>query len=129
MWPKYWSFGFSISPSSEYSGLISFKIDWLDLLAVQGTLKGLLQHHSSMYMQSTLCKMDASQARIKIARRNINNLRFADDTTLMAESEEELKNLLMRVKEGWGGKDGRRRGHNSYLSESGPSVISTSIFQ
>ena len=56
-WPKYWSFGFSISPSSEYSGLISFKIDWLDLLAVQGTLKGLLQHHSSMYMQSTLCKM------------------------------------------------------------------------
>ena len=46
-WPKYWSFSFSISPSSEYSGLISFKMDWLDLLAVQGTLKGLLQHHSS----------------------------------------------------------------------------------
>ena len=46
-WPKYWSFSFSISPSSEYSGLISFKIDWLDLLAVQGTLKSLLQHHSS----------------------------------------------------------------------------------
>ena len=47
MWPKYWSFGFSISPSSEYSGLISFRMDWLDLLAVQGTLKILLQHHSS----------------------------------------------------------------------------------
>ena len=46
-WPKYWSFSFSISPSSEYSGLISFRMDWLDLLAVQGTLKGLLQHHSS----------------------------------------------------------------------------------
>ena len=46
-WPKYWSFNFSISPSSEYSGLISFKMDWLDLLAVQGTLKSLLQHHSS----------------------------------------------------------------------------------
>ena len=46
-WPKYWSFNFSISPSNEYSGLISFKIDWLDLLAVQGTLKSLLQHHSS----------------------------------------------------------------------------------
>ena len=46
-WPKYWSFSFSISPSSEYSGLISFRIDWLDLLAVQGTLKNLLQHHSS----------------------------------------------------------------------------------
>ena len=46
-WPKYWSFSFSISPSSEYSGLISFRIDWLDFLAVQGTYKSLLQHHSS----------------------------------------------------------------------------------
>ena len=46
-WPKYWSFSFSISLSSEYSGLISFRMDWLDLLAVQGTLKSLLQHHSS----------------------------------------------------------------------------------
>ena len=45
-WPKYWSFNFSISPSNEYSGLISFRMDWLDLLAVQGTLKSLLQHHS-----------------------------------------------------------------------------------
>ena len=46
-WPKYWSFSFSISPSNEYSGLISFRIDWFNLLAVQGTLKSLLQHHSS----------------------------------------------------------------------------------
>ena len=46
-WPKYWHFSLSISPSNEYSGLISFRIDWLDLLAVQGTLKNLLQHHSS----------------------------------------------------------------------------------
>ena len=46
-WPKYWSFSFSISPSNDYLGLISFRIDWLDLLAVQGTLKSLLQHHSS----------------------------------------------------------------------------------
>ena len=46
-WPKYWSFSFSISPSNEYSGLISFRMDWSDLLAVQGTLKSLLQHHSS----------------------------------------------------------------------------------
>ena len=45
-WPKYWSFSFSISPSNEYSGLISFRMDWLDLLAVQGTLKSVLQHHS-----------------------------------------------------------------------------------
>ena len=46
-WPKYWRFSFSISPSNEYSGLISFRIDWFDLLAVQDTLKSLLQHHSS----------------------------------------------------------------------------------
>ena len=46
-WPKYWSFRFSISPSNEYSGVISFRMDWLDLLAVQGTLKSLLQHQSS----------------------------------------------------------------------------------
>ena len=46
-WPKYWSFSFSISPSSEHPGLISFRMDWLDVLAVQGTLKSLLQHHSS----------------------------------------------------------------------------------
>ena len=45
-WPKYWSFSFNISPSNEYSGLVSFRMDWLDLLAVQGTLKSLLQHHS-----------------------------------------------------------------------------------
>ena len=47
MWPKYWSFSFSISPSNEHSGLISFRIDWFDLLAVQGTLKGFSQHHNS----------------------------------------------------------------------------------
>ena len=46
-WPKYWSFSFSISPSNEYSGLISFRMDWMDLIVVQGTLKSLLQHHSS----------------------------------------------------------------------------------
>ena len=46
-WPNYWSFSFSISPSNEYSGLISFRMEWLDLLALQGTLKSLLQHHSS----------------------------------------------------------------------------------
>ena len=46
-WPKYWSFSFNISPSNEHAGLISFRMDWLDLLVVQGTLKSLLQHHSS----------------------------------------------------------------------------------
>ena len=53
-WPKYWSFSFSISPSNEYSGLISFTIDWFDLLAAQGTLKSLLQHHSSSINFSVL---------------------------------------------------------------------------
>ena len=53
-WPKYWSFSFNISPSNEHPGLISFRIDWLDLLAVQGTLKSLLQHHNSK-ASSLLC--------------------------------------------------------------------------
>ena len=55
-WPKYWSFSFSISPSNEYPGLISFRMDWLDLLAVQGALKSLLQHHSSKaFLTQMLC--------------------------------------------------------------------------
>ena len=53
-WPKYWSFSFSISPSKEIPGLISFRMDWLDLLAVQGTLKSLLQHHTSKASSSAL---------------------------------------------------------------------------
>ena len=52
-WPKYWSFSFNISPSNKYSGLISFKMDWLDLLAVQGTLKSLFQYHSSLWEKLT----------------------------------------------------------------------------
>ena len=55
MWPNYWSFSFSISPSNEYSGLISFRIDWFDLLAVQGTFKSLLQHHSQVIISSYYC--------------------------------------------------------------------------
>ena len=53
-WPKYWSFSFNISPPNEYSGLISFRIDWLDLLAVQGTLQSLVQHHSSKSINSSV---------------------------------------------------------------------------
>ena len=142
-WPKYWSFSFSISSSSEYSGLISFRIDWLDLLLVQGTLKSLLQHHSSkasilqgsaffmvqlshphmttvktialirwstsscmlspclfnFYAEYIMRKagLEEAQAGINIAGKNINNLKYADDTTLMAEREE-LKSLLMKMK-------------------------------
>ncbi|CAM9985730.1 unnamed protein product [Rangifer tarandus platyrhynchus] len=62
-WPKYWSFSFSISPSNEHSGLISFRMDWLDLLAVQGTLKSLLQHHSSkasIHQRSAFCTVQLS---------------------------------------------------------------------
>ena len=89
-WPKYWSFSFNISPSNEHPGLISFRMDWLDLLAVQGTLKSLLQHHSSK-ASILLCYaeyimrnagLNEAQAGVKIAGRNINNLRYADDTTL-----------------------------------------------
>ena len=66
-WPKYWGFSFSISPSNEYSGLISFRMDWLDLLAVQGTLKSLLQHHSlkaSILWCSAFLIVQLSQAMI-----------------------------------------------------------------
>ena len=62
-WPKYWSFSFSISPSNEYSGLISFRIDWFDLCAVQGTLESLLQHHSSkasVFQHSTFFMVQVS---------------------------------------------------------------------
>ena len=62
-WPKYWSFSFSMRPSNEYSGLISFRMDWLDLLAVQGTLKSLLQHHSSkasILQHSAFCTVQLS---------------------------------------------------------------------
>ena len=70
-WPKYWSFTFSISPSNEYSGLISFRMDWLDLLAVQGTLKSLLQHHSSKALilrQSAFFKVQLSHPYMTIGK-------------------------------------------------------------
>ena len=64
-WPKYWSFSFNISPSSEQSGLISFRMKWLDLLAVQGTLKSLLQHHVQKYIVGPyLLSMCMSQAKL-----------------------------------------------------------------
>ena len=93
-WPKYWSFSFSISPSSEYSELIPFRIDRFYLLAVQGTLKCLLQHHNlkaSILWCSAFFMVSLTHICLVlpiVAGRNINNLRYADDTTLMAESEE-----------------------------------------
>ena len=70
-WPKYWSFSLSISPSSEYSGLISFRMDWLDLLAVQGTLKSLLQHPSSkasILQHSAFCIVQLSHPYMTTAK-------------------------------------------------------------
>ena len=74
-WPKYWSFSFSISPSNEYSGLISFKIDWFDLPVVQGTLKSLLQHHSSwgIITNSTLQIRKLSYRKAKLSCPGSNN--------------------------------------------------------
>ena len=63
-WPKYWSFSFNVSPSNDYSGLISFRMDWLDLLAVQGTLKSLLQHHSSKSINSSVLSSFTQQTLI-----------------------------------------------------------------
>ena len=89
--------------SIEHPGTISFLMHWLDILAIQGTLKTLLQHHSSkasiLQHSAFFTGLEETQAEIKIAGRNTNNLRYADDTTLMAESEEELKSFLMKVKE------------------------------
>ena len=77
-WPKYWSFSFSISPSSEYSGLISFKIDWSDLFAVQGTLKSLLQHHS----------LAASILLLMYTSLKIENPAIADQCKLILQREQ-----------------------------------------
>ena len=70
-WPKYWSFSFNISPSNEHPGLISFRMDWLDLLAVQGTLKSLLQHHSSkasILRRSAFCVVQLSHLYMTIGK-------------------------------------------------------------
>ena len=62
-WPKYWSFSFNISPSNEHPGLLTYGMDWLDLLAVQGTLKSLLQHHSSTAFEYIVVKVDNNESR------------------------------------------------------------------
>ena len=67
-WPKYWSFSFNISPSNEYSGLTSFRMDWLDLLAVQGSLKSLLQHHSSILCHSAFFIVQPSHPYMTIGK-------------------------------------------------------------
>ena len=86
-WPKYWSFSFNIGPSNGHPGLISFRMDWLDLLAVQGTLKSLLQHHSSkasiQYCSKyILCEVRACDA----GRRALRDLRHSQRTSNKAQS-------------------------------------------
>ena len=81
-WPKYWSFSFSIIPSKEHPGLISFRMDWLDLLAVQGTLKSLLQHHSSkasILRRSAFFIVQLSHPYVTTGNMGISSLKYTED--------------------------------------------------
>ena len=97
-WPKYWSFSFTISPSNEYSGLTSFRIDWLDLLAVQGTLKSLLQYHSS---KASFLNMTAHWKLIWSSGEKINNWsflffrKFQDNSDVPLEFKKWLQAFLL----------------------------------
>ena len=95
-WPKYWSFSFSISPSSEYSGLISFRIDWLDLLAVQRTFKSLLQNHSSkpsILQHSAFFIVQLSHSYMTTGK----NIAFTSRTLLALKVMSLLFNMLSRL--------------------------------
>ena len=94
-WPKYWSFNFSISLSNEYSGLISFRMDWLDLLAVQGTLKSLLQHHSSkasILWRSTFFMVQLSHPQVTTGKTTALTRR-----TFVGKVMSQLFNMLSRL--------------------------------
>ena len=96
-WPKYWSFSFSISPSNEHPGLISFSMDWLDLLAVQGTLKSLLQHHSSkasIFRCSAFFTVQLSHPYMDVKNWKNHSL---DQTDLCWQSNVSLFNMLSRL--------------------------------
>ena len=88
MWPKYWSFSFSISPSNEYSGLISFRMDWLDLLAVQGALESLLQHHSSKASIKQLLK------RMRLLKNLVTDLFMNTKMLWIRKVWEKLQNIM-----------------------------------
>ena len=94
-WPKYWSFSFSISPSSEYSGLISLRMDWLDLLAVQGTLKGHLQHYSSKI--STLWHSAFFIVRLSHPFMTIGETKALTSWTFIDKVMSLLSNMLSRL--------------------------------
>ena len=104
-WPKYWSFSFNVSPSNEHSGLIPFRMDWLDLLAVQGTLKSLLQHHkskASLLWHSAF--FQAEQPKVDKAGRNTERRHFgphhvvrAGEVGVVAEDSEALVHLATYI--------------------------------
>ena len=94
-WPKDWSFSFSISPSNEYSGLISFSMDWLDLLAVQGTLKSLLQHHSSN--ASILRRSDFFRVQVSHPHTSTGKTRALTRRTFVSKVMSLLFNMLSRL--------------------------------
>ena len=98
---KYWSFSFSISPSNEHSGLISFGMDWLDLLAVQGTLKSLLQHHSSK-ASILWCSANYNRIKLKLQRKKIfgkfpNIWRSKNSMLHKPLVKEEIKSVLQKI--------------------------------
>ena len=100
-WPKYWSFNFSISPSNEYSGLISFRMDWLDLLAVQGTLKSLLQHQSSK--ASILCHsifFTVQFSHLYITTRE--TVALTAGTFVYKCGRSQMRGLRLSERQGWG---------------------------
>ena len=98
-WPKYWSFSFSITPSNEYSGLISFRMDWLDLPAVQGTLKSLLQHHSSK--ASVLWCSDFFMVQLSHPHKSTRKTIALTKQTFVGKVMSLLFNMLSRLVVAW----------------------------
>ena len=106
-WPKYWNFNFNISPSNEYSGLISFRIDWLDLLKVQGTFKSLLQHrsskasilwHSAFFMVSLVRKIEVKQGLVRqgmYREQENSHLEWPDHTCVQSEFFTQISDLIL----------------------------------
>ena len=103
-WPKYWSFSFSIGPSNEYSGLTSFRMDWLDLLAVQGTLKSLLQHHgskASILWHSTFFIVQLSHPYMKVKVESLSHVRLF--ATLWTVAHQAPQSMEFFRQEYWSG--------------------------
>ena len=106
-WPKYWSFSFSIIPSKEHSGLIFFRMDWLDLLAVQGTLKSLLQHHSSkasilrhsaFFIVQLSCPYMTTGKTIALARQTFVGIVMSQLSNMLSKLVITIKNPILMIK-------------------------------